>query len=112
MDKKKIYESKAPFVVRGADAIIAESRNAILLAEAGQPDRVFFPRGDVAMALFEPSQTWSKDPILGKAHFFHLEGQAGKIDDVAWCYCAPDDGLDALAGHMTFDTGKVVVEAL
>ena len=107
-----IYKANATYVVRASGGIIAETRNGLILAVNGQDDIVFFPDGDVAMPLFDESQTVSSDPSLGDAHYFHLAGKSGQIDDVAWQLIDPKGALEALKNHIAFDVNKVAVEAI
>lgn len=107
-----IYTTSKPYVVRGGGGIIAETRNALVLAEDGQADRIFFPRSDIALPLFDPSQTTRVDPLLGAAEYFHLAGKSKQVDDVAWSYPDPKGSMAKLAGYVTFDSHIVAVEEL
>lgn len=108
---KQIFISTDAYVVRGGGGIIAESKNVKILAESGHDDRVFFPKSDIAMVLFDLSPTVAVDARLGSAQYYHLAGQAGQIDDVAWSYLG--EGLAAeIAEHVTFDPQKVAIERL
>ena len=107
-----IYTTSKPYVVRGGGGIVAETRNALVLAEDGQADRIFFPRSDIALPLFDPSSTKREDPLLGVAEYFHLAGKSKQVDDVAWSYTNPKGAMEKLAGYVTFDSNIVTVEEL
>ncbi len=112
MSTRKIYTSDKPYVVRGGGGVIAESKNAVILAEDGQSDRVFFPKTDVAMVLFDPSETSAKDPKLGNVSYYTLAGKSVPVIDVAWSYEEADGDFAKLGDCLTFDENKVTVEAL
>ncbi len=112
MTTRKLYSADTPFVVRGGGGVIAESKNAVILAQDGQSDRVFFPKSDVAMVLFDPSETSAKDPKLGEARYYNLAGKSMPVYDVAWGYENAEGEFEALGECITFDDNKVTVEAL
>ncbi len=107
-----IYTTSKPYVVRGGGGIVAETHEALVLAEDGQADRIFFPRSDIALALFDPSTTTRIDPLLGAAEYFHLAGKSKQVNDVAWSYPNPEGAMAKLAGYVTFDSNIVAVEEL
>ncbi len=109
---KKLYKSSTPYVVRGGGGVIAESKNAVIMAQEGQRDRVFFPKSDVAMILFDPSETSAKDAKLGEVSYYHLAGKSLPLNDVAWTYEDADGEFSELAEFLTFDENRVTVEAL
>ena len=109
----EIEPAEGTWTVRSPDGVLVESRDALLLRENGHDPVVYFPRGDVAMALLEASGTTSHCPRKGDATYFHYVGANGRIDDVAWTYEAPDqDDAKPIAGHLAFYDGKVTVEQL
>ncbi len=109
---RKLYNAQNSYVARGGGGIIAESKNAVILSEEGQSDRVFFPKSDVAMVLFDPSDTSAKDPKFGEISYFHLAGKSVPVTDAAWAYEKADGDFEKLGEFITFDDTKVAVEAL
>ncbi len=109
---RKIFQSETTYVVRGGGGVIAESQNAVILAEEGQSDRVFFPKNDVAMVLFDPSETSARDASFGEAKYYNLAGKSLPLYDVAWGYEKADGEFERLGDFITFDENKVTVEAL
>lgn len=100
------------WVVRAGGAVIAESRTALQLDEAGHDPVIYFPRGDVAMAFLETSATRTRCPHKGAARYFNITSPGTTLRDAAWSYEEPVDGADRIAGHLAFDTEKVTVERL
>jgi len=100
------------WVIRAGGAVIAETSNALELSEADLPPVIYFPRADVAMAFLEPSQTSTTCPDKGAATYFTIHTKSGEIEDAAWSYEAPLDGVAQIAGHVAFYGNKVTVEQL
>lgn len=103
---------KAPgtWVVRAGGAVLGESQNALLLHEDGYEDVVYFPRDDIAMAFLDPSDTRTTCPHKGEASYYSIQTKSVTLEDAAWSYEAPKDGMDRIAGHMAFHDSGVTVE--
>ncbi len=69
-DDIKIRPADGTWVVRAAGAVLGESRNAMELIEGNYPPVVYFPRGDIAMAFLDPSETTSSCPHKGTASYY------------------------------------------
>lgn len=109
----EIEPAPGVWTVRTADGVLGETRRALLLREGGHDPVVYFPVEDVAMALLERSATTTRCPHKGAAEHYHYVGASARIDDVAWCYAAPDRAAaEPIAGHLAFYDGKVTVEEL
>lgn len=106
-----IQPAQGTWVVRSDDAVLAESRNALELREGAYPPVIYVPRGDVAMALFEPSPTRTRCPWKGEASYFSFVGGDHRIADAAWSYEEPIEGdVQAIRGHLAFYPSKVTLE--
>ncbi|WP_232631840.1 DUF427 domain-containing protein [Methylobacterium sp. Leaf118] len=90
--------------VRANGRIIAETRRALRLSEAGYPPVLYIPRADVAEALCRPSPKRSFCPYKGEARYFGLEGG---IAEIAWSYEAPFPAVARIRGHLAFDPDRV-----
>ena len=107
-----VKPAKGMQVVRAGGAVIAESRDALLLEEEGHEPVVYFPREDIGMAFLDPSQTRTTCPHKGEAIYFHIVAKSGPIEDAAWSYEAPVEGAEAIRGHIAFRHERVAVERL
>lgn len=100
-------------VVRLGDRVVADTRHALLLREAGYPPVAYIPRADVDMAPLAPSAHASYCPYKGDAAYFDLTplGPAGK--NAVWTYSEPYAAVEAIAGHLAFypDRVSITVEA-
>lgn len=105
-----VTPSDATWIVRAEGAILAESRRAKELRKPGEAPVVYIPREDVAMELFEASETATAAPRLGPARHFSFVGRDGRVSDAAWSYEAPEGEAAGIAGHLAFSADKVKVE--
>lgn len=78
--------------------LIANSTSTIELRERGYPARHYFPREDVRMDLLTVSETTTFCPFKGHTVYFSL----GEIQDIAWSYEQPTEGMEAIAGKVAF----------
>jgi uncharacterized protein (DUF427 family) len=109
-DHIKIRPATGTWVVRAGGAVLGESTNALELVEGDYPPVIYFPRGDLAMAFLDASDTTSTCPHKGEATYFSIVAKSGPIKDAAWSYENPKDGVSQIAGHIAFYTNKVAVE--
>jgi uncharacterized protein (DUF427 family) len=81
---------------------IADSENAILLAEADYPPVWYFPRKDVAMGYFGRTEHESRCPHKGRASYFTVRRDGVVTENAAWSYEAPYPAMAAIQGHIAF----------
>ncbi|GEK72002.1 MULTISPECIES: DUF427 domain-containing protein [Halomonas] len=89
--------------ILAGDTLIADTRNAIELREKGYPHRHYIPKEDVDMVKLSISSTVTHCPFKGDSTYYSLPD----IVDVAWSYERPVDDMQAIAGRLAFDAGKV-----
>ncbi|NDL70965.1 DUF427 domain-containing protein [Vreelandella alkaliphila] len=78
--------------------LIVGSANTLELRERGYSPRHYFPREDVRMDLLSVSETTTFCPFKGHTVTFSL----GEIQDIAWSYEQPIEGMEAIAGRVVF----------
>jgi len=100
------------WVIRAGGAVIGETKTALELVEGHHAPVIYFPRGDVAMAFLDPSDTQTTCADKGSATHFTLHTKSGEIADAAWSYEAPLADVAAIKDHLAFYTDKVTVEQL
>lgn len=100
----RIRERHLPETVRAEvhGEVVAESRDVIELAEDGHPTRYYFPRADVAMDKLERTDTTSKCPFKGTAHYYSLRAGGESVEDGAWTYETPYDEHRELQDRIAF----------
>jgi len=89
--------SRAVTVALNGDTI-AESTDAIIVSETGLPNRWYLPTADVRVDL-RASTTTTHCPYKGQSTYWSGAG----LDDLAWSYEEPFDGLTSIAGKVSFD---------
>lgn len=111
-DHIKIRKAQGTWTVRVAGAVVAETKNALELAEGGYPEVIYFPRDDVAMAFLDASDKSTHCPHKGDASYFHIVTKSGTLENAVWSYEAPFDGVSEIADHLAFGHEAVTVEKL
>ena len=90
-----------------AGTVVAESRAALALQEAGYPPVLYLPRGDVLAAHLRPSARRSHCPHKGEARYHDLVVGETVRRDAAWSYETPLHAVRAIAGHLAFYPERV-----
>lgn len=109
-DPIEINELTGTWVIRAGGAVLGETQNALKVSQPGHEDAIYFPRADIAMAMFEQSDTTTVCPYKGTATHYALQTKSMLIEDAAWSYEPPKPGYEKIAGYLSFYTDKVVVE--
>ncbi|RBI74744.1 hypothetical protein DQW77_07120 [Roseovarius sp. TE539] len=102
MSDIKIRSAEGTWVVRAGGAVLGESRNALELSEDGYPDVIYFPREDIATAFLDESDRTSHCPHKGDASYYSIVTKSRTIDDAAWSYENPLDGMERIKGYLAF----------
>ena len=106
----KIRPAGGTWVLRAGGAVLGETRNALELIEGQNPPVIYFPRENIAMAFLDPSDTRSVCPHKGEAKYFSIQTKSVLIKDAGWSYESPEEGVEAIAGHLAFYPDKATVE--
>ena len=109
----KIRKAEGTWVVRAGGAVLAESKNALELSEAGHEDVIYFPRDDIAMAFLDDSAHSTHCPHKGDASYFSIVTKSQTLENAAWSYEDPIESAARIKGHVAFQHGDyVTVERL
>ena len=87
---------------------MGESTNALELSEGDYPPVIYFPRGDIAMAFLDRTEKTSHCPHKGDATYFSIVTRSTTLENAAWSYETPIDGVLEIAGHIAFYVGEQV----
>jgi len=104
----KIRKAGGNWVVRSGGAVLGESTNALELSEGDYPPVIYFPRGDIAMAFLDRTEKTSHCPHKGDATYFSIVTRSTTLENAAWSYETPIDGVLEIAGHIAFYVGEQV----
>jgi uncharacterized protein (DUF427 family) len=89
--------------VRVGGVTVAETDQALSLAEASYPVVQYIPLRDVDRGLLRPAATVSYCPYKGDASYYSLALPDGTAEaDIIWTYEQPYDAVSQIAGHVAF----------
>jgi uncharacterized protein (DUF427 family) len=94
-------------VVTVAGRIVADTREALTLREAGYPAVQYVPRKDVDMTQFERSDHATYCPYKGDCAYYSIPAGAGRSLNVAWTYEWPYAAVAKIKNHFAFYPERV-----
>lgn len=97
-----VTPASGTWTVRAGGAVIAESSNALELAEGDLPFVIYFPREDVAMAFLDASDHKTTCPHKGTASYFSIMSKSATYENAVWSYEDPKDDVAAIKNHLAF----------
>src|ERR1700733_8893870 len=98
---------------RLAGAVVAETDNALSLAEASYPVVQYIPIADVDQSLLERTTSQSYCPYKGDASYYTVKSPDGGTEtDVIWTYEHPYPSVAEISGHVAFyqDRAEITVD--
>ena len=101
---RSLYVEPTPKRIRAqvAGETVADSRKALILSESGLQPVYYFPRDDVRLELFEPTERHTKCPIKGEASYYSIRVGDREVRNGAWYYPDPIEGAEPIAGMIAF----------
>lgn len=87
--------------------VVADSRRALTLVEAGHAAVQYIPREDVAMNLLMRSERVTRCPRKGEASYFTIVAGGQEARDAAWSYEAPLPAVAEIAYCLAFYPSRV-----
>ena len=94
-------------VVTVASRVVADTRDAITLREAGYPAVHYVPRKDVDMALLERTEHATYCPYKGDCSYFSVPLGGDRSKNAAWTYEAPYPAVTLIKDHVAFYPDRV-----
>jgi len=101
--------SRAAGIVRVklGDFTIAESRNALVLAERGYPAVFYIPREDADMSRLVRTTHYSYCPYKGDCTYFTIPAGGAKSEYAVWSYEHPYEAVSEIENHLAFYPTRV-----
>jgi uncharacterized protein (DUF427 family) len=87
--------------------VVADTRRALTLREAGYKLVQYIPRADLDMALFQRTAHTTHCPYNGDASYFTLTVDGRVSENAAWSYEAPYPAMAEIAELLAFYPGRV-----
>jgi len=99
----------APHRVRVTFAghVVADTRRALVLAEASYAPVVYFPLEDVDLTMLERTDHKTHCPYKGEASYYSIRAGERIAQNAVWSYQQPLAAVAAIAGHMAFYLNRV-----
>src|SRR5262249_35989422 len=88
--------------VRVAGTLVADTDDALSLAEASYPVVQYIPLGDVDQSLLERTTTQTYCPYKGDASYYTVKAPGGTAADLVWTSEHPYPSVAEIAGHVAF----------
>lgn len=108
MSKIEIHKAEGTWVVRAGGAVLGESHDALELTEGDYPPVIYFPREDIAMAFLDRTDHRSTCPHKGEASYFSIVLKSRTLDNAAWSYEAPKEGVARIKDYLAFYANDTV----
>ena len=94
-------------VVTIAGTVLADSRDALILREAGYRAVQYIPRKDVDMTLLERSAHTTYCPYKGDCTYFSIPSGGDRGINAVWTYESPYDAVAAIRNRLAFYPERV-----
>ena len=94
-------------VVSIGGTVLADSRDALILREAGYPAVQYIPRKHVDMTLLERSSHATYCPYKGECAYFSIPSGGHRAINAVWTYEAPYAAVAAIRNHLAFYPERV-----
>jgi uncharacterized protein (DUF427 family) len=102
-----IESSPARVVVSVAGRIIANTRNALTLREAGYAAVHYIPQKDVDMTLLVRTDHHTYCPYKGDCAYYSIPLGGDRSANAVWTYEAPYRAVAAIKDHVAFYSDRV-----
>ena len=94
-------------VVRAGGKVIADTRQALILREAGYEAVQYIPRQDVDMAALTRSEHTTYCPYKGDATYYSIPAGGDRSLNAVWTYEAPFAAMAQIKAYVAFYPDRV-----
>ncbi|ALN71611.1 DUF427 domain-containing protein [Aureimonas sp. AU20] len=106
-DRIRIEREPRAVQVLFHDAVIASTKDALKLIEAGHEPVYYIPRDHAEMAFLQESDKRTTCPYKGEARYWSISAEGYGAENAVWSYDQPKEAARAIAGHLAFYPDKV-----
>ncbi len=99
-----VLQSSRPVKVILGGVTVAESSRPVLLFETNFPARYYLPKADVRLDLLRPSDTITRCPYKGEAHYYSVAVGDKIFKDIVWYYRYPTTEASKINNGLAFYT--------
>ncbi|MCZ1269246.1 DUF427 domain-containing protein [Paenibacillus tundrae] len=86
---------------------IADSKEVLVVTETGRLPVYYFPKKDVNLDVFIPSEKLVNDPYKGNQLFWHISSGGRTVENAVWSYSGVQQEEVYLQNHYSFSWNKV-----
>lgn len=90
--------------------VIAETTNALALAEGKIPNVLYIPRGDVRMNLLERTDHQTHCPFKGDASYYTVKVGDQEAVNAVWSYESAISDVSKIRSYLAFYPDQVQIE--
>jgi uncharacterized protein (DUF427 family) len=94
-------------VITAGRLVVADTRDALILREAGYPPVQYVPRKDVNMALLARTEHATYCPYKGDCSYFSIPLGGNRSANAVWTYEAPYQAVMLIKDHLAFYPDRV-----
>ena len=102
-----IERNSSRVVVTVAGHVVADTRDALSLREAGYATVQYTPRKDVDMALLERTEHHTYCPYKGDCAYYSIPSGGERSVNAVWTYETPYAAVAAIKDHVAFYASRV-----
>ena len=102
-----IERNPSRVVVTVAGKVVADTRNALTLQEAGYPAVIYVPREDAEMSLLERTGHATYCPYKGDCAYFSIPAGGERSVNAVWTYESPYEAVALIRNHLAFYPSRV-----
>jgi uncharacterized protein (DUF427 family) len=92
--------------------VIADTRRALALAEAGYKPVLYLPREDVDMSFLSRTDRSTHCPYKGEASYFTIVRDGEFAENAVWTYEDPYPAMAQIKNRLAFYPNKVVIREI
>ena len=102
-----IERNPSRVVVTVAGTVVADTRNALTLHEAGYLAVLYIPREDAEMSLLERTGHATYCPYKGDCAYFSIQAGGERSVNAVWTYENPYKAVAPIRNHLAFYRDRV-----